>query len=216
MKKDPASKETVDASLSLARLCLRFGRTMRATYHEDGERLESDTDHTVMLGIMATAFAAEFAPRLDRGKIAQFALIHDLAEVYAGDTPTYGIMSAEAIAEKDAREKAGTERIRKEYDAIFPWIGESMEEYERLDTPEARFVKTFDKIMAKLVHVLNDGATARKLGHTEASTREFHDHQAGKIRASYAQDQPEAMALLDAVRELVCGVDFEGARKKVE
>lgn len=214
MRKDPGAKEVVDASLDLARLCLAFGRTMRATYHEDGKRMESDTDHTVMLGIMAAAFAKEFAPHLDRGKIAQFALIHDLAEVYAGDTPTYGIMSAEQIAEKDAREKAATERIRKEFDGVFPWMGETMEEYERLDTPEARFVKTFDKIMAKLVHVLNDGATARELGHTEASTRAFHDHQAGKIRGSYASDQPEAMALLDAVREMVCSVDFDGSRKK--
>lgn len=197
MTKNPASKETVDASLELARLCLAFGRVMRATYHEDGTRYESDTDHTVMLGIMAPAFAAEFAPHLDRGLIAQFALIHDLAEAYAGDTPTYGTLSDEAKSDKDAREKAAIERIRKEFDGVYPWIGETLEAYERLDTPEARFVKVFDKVMPKLVHVLNDGATARELGHTLETTDAFHKDQAAKIRASYGADQPEAMALLE-------------------
>lgn len=214
MSKDPGAPETIRASLELAALCLRFGRTMRATYHEDGKRAESDTDHTVMLGIMACAFAKEFRPDLDRGKIAEYALIHDLPEAYAGDTPTFGIMTAEAIAEKEERENAAIARIRSEFDGSYPWIGETMEAYERLDSPEARFVKTLDKAMAKLVHILNDGATARELGHDERSTREFHDHQAAKLRGSYAKDQPEAMAFIDAVREMVCGVDFAGLKGK--
>ena len=42
-------------AIRLADLILRFGRVNRATYHPDGERPESDTDHTVMLGILACA-----------------------------------------------------------------------------------------------------------------------------------------------------------------
>ena len=74
--------ETIAAdALSLAKLLLQFGRTNRITYHEDGVTPESDTDHTVMLGVMACAFAARYAPHLNNGKIAQFAFIHDLVEV---------------------------------------------------------------------------------------------------------------------------------------
>ena len=83
----------LNAALDLARLCLQFGRVERITRHEDGVRLETDTDHTVMLGIFACAFAASFAPGLNTGLIAQFAMIHDLVEVYAGDTVTMQALS---------------------------------------------------------------------------------------------------------------------------
>jgi putative hydrolase of HD superfamily len=74
--------------IELAQLCLRFGRVDRATTHEDGQRHETDTDHTVMLGVIACAFASSCGLDLDIGKVAQFALVHDLVEAHAGDTNT--------------------------------------------------------------------------------------------------------------------------------
>lgn len=65
---------TVWKVVELGQLCLQFGRVNRVTYHEDGRRLESDTDHTVMLGILACAFAEQYAPHLDLGLVAQFTL----------------------------------------------------------------------------------------------------------------------------------------------
>lgn len=208
MKKDPAAKEVVDASLKLASLCLQFGRTMRVTYHEDGKQLESDTDHTVMLGIMACAFAKEFAPHLDLGKIAQYALVHDLPEVYAGDTSTFGGLTEAQKADKDAREHAAISRIRTEYGSVFPWVADTIEEYETLESPEARFVKVFDKALPKIVHVLNDGVTARELGHTKESTDAFCAEQARQILAGYGHDQPEALAFMDAMRELMLTINY--------
>lgn len=209
MKRDPTAKEMVDASLKLASLCLQFGRTMRVTYHEDGEQLESDTDHTVMLGIMACAFARECAPHLDLGKIAQYALVHDFPEVYAGDTSTFGGLSEAQKADKHAREQAATERIEKEFGAVYPWVHATIEEYERLDTPEARFVKVFDKALPKIVHVLNDGVTARELGHTKEATDAFCREQVTQIQAGYGHDQPEALAFMDAMRELMMTITYK-------
>ena len=84
---DHHARETADAVIALGRLALRFGRVDRITYHDDGVTAESDTDHTVMLGLIACAFAAAHLPDLDVGLIAEFAPVHDLVEVYAGDTP---------------------------------------------------------------------------------------------------------------------------------
>lgn len=81
--------------LELASLCLSFGAINRITCHQDGETLESDTTHTVMLGIVACQLAEEFYPTLDRGIIAQLALIHDLHEATAGDTQTLRISAEE-------------------------------------------------------------------------------------------------------------------------
>ncbi len=46
-------KALADSMVGLARLSLTFGQDNRITYHPDGKTPESDTDHTVMLGIIA-------------------------------------------------------------------------------------------------------------------------------------------------------------------
>lgn len=187
--------------IDLGSLALAFGRVNRITCHPDGVTPESDTDHTVMLGIAACAFAARFAPSLDLGKIAQFALVHDFVEVYAGDTPTARIMSDADNLDKSEREAAALARIREQFDGEFPWIGETIESYERLDTPEARFVKVVDKAMPKITNTLNKGATFLNQGHDEQSASEFLAHQQQKLAGSYGSDQPEAVALLRALGE---------------
>ena len=65
----PISRHTAEKIIDLAQLCLRFGRVNRITYHEDGKRFESDTDHTVMLAVVACAFATQYAPYLDVGRL---------------------------------------------------------------------------------------------------------------------------------------------------
>ncbi len=194
-------EEIVAKVIELGEMILAFGRVDRITRHPDGEMLESDTDHTVMLGIVACSYAATLAPELDRGKIAQFALIHDLVEVYAGDTATFRILTEEDVQGKEARERAALERIRREYDGIFPWIGETLEEYESLASAEARFVKVIDKVLPKITHILNKGAVSRALGHTNESKGEFLAHQYHKIAESYGADQPEALRLLQALNQ---------------
>jgi 5'-deoxynucleotidase YfbR-like HD superfamily hydrolase len=147
--------------LELALLCLDYGLVNRKTMHQDGITYESDTTHTVMLGVIGTAVAAKLYPHLDLGKISQFIMVHDLVEVYAGDTPTLKITHDTFFQEKEERERQALERIKSEFHETFPWICDTIEEYERLQSPEARFVKAFDKILPKLTVILNDGASIK-------------------------------------------------------
>lgn len=62
----------------LASLVLDFGKVDRITAHQDGVFPESDTDHTVMLGVIGVSLAKRLYNDLDLGLIAQFALVHDL------------------------------------------------------------------------------------------------------------------------------------------
>ncbi len=203
------TNETVKKTIELGRLLLQFGLTLRATHHEDGETRETDTTHTVMLGIMACAYADVYASHLDKGKIAQYALVHDLVEVYAGDTPTLGVTDEVLMKAKDEREAAALARIKFEYISSYPWIAKTIEEYERLDSPEARYVKVFDKVLPKIVHILNKGVTVRSLGHIGTSTKDFHIYQIDKLRGTYGADQKEAMDLLRGICDAV-----EMARKE--
>jgi len=204
--KKPDSREVVEKSLELAQLLLAFGRIDRVAKHEDGKTWESNTDHTVMLGVMACAFAKEYAPHLDTGKIAEFSLVHDLVEVYAGDTMSFRIATDAQKEDKETREHMALERIRTEYSSIFPWVSDTIERYEERDTPEACFVKFFDKLLPKMTHILNSGTVIRDLGHTKESSEAFHKHQIAEIMSGYGKGHSEVEKLYHAIAERMVGV----------
>lgn len=181
--------------LHLAALCLRLGRVDRATRHEDGSRPETDTDHTVMLGIVACACASRCAPHLDVGKIARFSLVHDLVEAYSGDVMSLG-MDASTRGAKERAEAEALERIRAEFTAL-PWVAATIDEYESLASEEARFVKIVDKVLPKLTHLLNGGAALAEHGFSAEYAHRSHMEQRRTMAHEYPQ--ADALALFDAV-----------------
>ena len=99
-------------ALILTALTLRLGTIERATRHPDGLRPESDTTHSCMLALLAIALAPQAAVPLDAGLLAQLALVHDLAEAYAGDVNTAGGLDAAGREKKERREQAALGGIR--------------------------------------------------------------------------------------------------------
>lgn len=196
----PPVTELADGLVDLARLALAFGRIDRiAVYHPDQVTPESDTDHTVMLVWAACAIAATWFPgQLDVGLVAQYAAVHDAPEVYAGDTPTLRITD-EGRAAKAAREAAAVDRLAAEFTHRLPWFAYTLRNYEDQRFPEARFVRGVDKIMPKLVHLLDRCAGLLEQGISrgelaDAFARQHHD------MASYVG---EFQAVLDVRDELV-------------
>lgn len=179
----------MERALRLARISLAFGRVERATRHEDGVRVETDTDHTVMLGLVAGELAP---PSLDRAKVTAFALVHDLAEVYAGDTQTLTITPA-GMAAKHAREDAARARLAGEL-GEGSWIAQALAEYEAQRQPEARFVRLVDKVLPKLTHAFNGCAAALSLT-DRAGFFEAHERQYRKLCEEYPEF-PEVLELL--------------------
>lgn len=197
--RDAGQDDELRASLVyLSEVCLAFGRTNRATFHPDGVTPESDTDHTVMLGIVAAALAARLYPHLDRGLIAQFALVHDLVEVHAGDTPTLQI-SAAGLAEKEAREDDALHQLEAEFGPELPWVPDTIRAYEDRVSAEARFVKTVDKLLPKVLVGLNGGATLATHGMTAVAAMRAWNDQRAAMEQSYAAEFPEILALTDAL-----------------
>lgn len=194
--------ELADAAIELGGLALAFGRIDRtAVYHPDGVTPESDSDHTVMLGWVACAFAARCAPQLDLGLVAQFALVHDAVEVHAGDTPTLRI-DADGRAAKAAREHAALLRLADEFGDRLPWFPEAIAVYEAQRLPEARFVRALDKLMPKIVHLLDGAAGLVEQGMRRAELLEVFTRQ----RADMTRYAGEFTALLALHAELVARV----------
>jgi len=119
-----------------------------------GGRHENDAEHSWSVALFACALAPQIDPKLNVGKICQFATVHDLAEIYAGDTSNFA--SKAKLATKDSREQVALRRLSEEYVAL-PWIAETLQAYERQDTDEARFVKAMDKVLVLLYDFVEKG-----------------------------------------------------------
>lgn len=203
------TKQFIDKTIQLGELLIQFGKVDRAIYVDMKGTVESDTDHTVMLAVMACAIADALGLKLDLGKIAQYALIHDLVEVYAGDVSTLDFHNTD-FATKEANEREALDRIKREFSGTFPWIGRTIEAYELLDDEEARYVKTLDKVMPAISHLFSDAKVVDEgFDDPEAFLRSVRARDTA-MRGSYAANQEIIMQL----RELLLEPTIENKFKK--
>jgi putative hydrolase of HD superfamily len=187
-----------DAIVQLGELALTFGRQFRSTCHPDGKTRESDTDHTVMLGLVGCALARQYFPGLNVGLVAQYALVHDLPEAYVGDTCTLRTLSADAQADKERREQAASWRISEQFASSLPWVGNTLVDYEARLAPEARYIKALDKLMPKVTQILNSASTVRGAGMGAVELAERHRDQVQAMK-EYASDFPALFDVLDVL-----------------
>jgi len=187
---NPTAAEAVE----LGRFALTFARVQRATFHPDGKRRETDSDHTVMLGLIALAFC----PReLDHGIVAEFCLVHDLVETYAGDTDTSMGLTARQAANKAVSEDKALKRIVAEFNEAAPWLIRRMRQYEQQQVAEARYVRLLDKAMPKITHILNRGEAYRRSGVALADMERAHTLQLVKLRSEYPELRNGAFECID-------------------
>ncbi len=132
-------------------------KTLYRMIHLERGRMESDAEHTWHLCMFALLLRNEVSCELNLEKVFKLALLHDLPELYAGDTYAFDEEGKKTKALRE--EKAATELfsilpedLRNELHALFL-------EYESLASPEARFVKAIDKIQPILSSVKTDGLT---------------------------------------------------------
>lgn len=211
------TKEITDDYLSalvdLGAFLFAFARVNRATHLDPDGTPESDTDHTVMLSVMACAVAAKFHPDYDIGKVAQYALVHDLVEVYAGDVVTIDYNGVDKEA-KAASEQAALNKIKERFAGNFAWIHETIEQYESLSDPEARFVKAIDKVMPGIAQQLSGSKTINEtFDDPEAFEASMHAIT-NDMTDNYAHDQPHALALRHKLVELLVAEKYAHHGKK--
>src|SRR5712664_2165561 len=78
----------------------------------DGSRVETSAEHSWHLALMAIVLHEHFSESIDLGRALALIAVHDLAEVYAGDTVIY---DASAVATQVEREDAAARRL---FDAL--------------------------------------------------------------------------------------------------
>ncbi|MFI1200253.1 HD family hydrolase [Streptomyces sp. NPDC020883] len=152
------------------------------------DRRENDAEHSWHLALM-TLVLAEYADEpIDTGKVLALVVLHDLVEIYAGDTFLYDTAAA---ADQREREQAAADRLF----ALLPTDQQDhfrslWDEFEERRTPEARFAKAMDRLQPLLLNYGNRGGTWRTPGVTEQDvlTRKSVIKDASADLWRYAQD----------------------------
>lgn len=194
------AKEVAEQFSQLYQLFMRLGQVRRTTLHPDGEE-ESDATHTVALAAASAHVAISLGH--DPRRAVMLALVHDLAEVYAGDVSTARPLTED---EKLAKREAELEASRRIADETpwAPWLHELMTAYERQADPTARLVCVLDKSCPRVTHLASGLRGLFRLGMDVAEIRSVIGNNDEGLRAQYPE-QEEALAIRDCLGAAVLG-----------
>ncbi len=126
------------------------------------DRYANMVEHSYQLALIAWYLVEKEGLALNKDLVLRYALVHDLVEVYAGDTYFY---DSEAAKTKEKREQEALRTLKKTIPE-FKELHETISEYEKKNDSESRFVYALDKIIDPLNIYLEGG----KLWHEKKIT----------------------------------------------
>ena len=130
---------------------------LRRTMLVDGSRRENDAEHSWHIAVMAMIFEEYAAEPVDISRAVKMCVVHDLIEIYAGDTFAY---DAAGNADKAEREAAAADKLfaqlPKEQGAE---IRSLWEEFDAMQTPDAKYAACMDRLQPFLHNTLTGGHT---------------------------------------------------------
>ena len=131
---------------------------MRQTLLADKSREESDAEHSWHIALMALTLLEHAGfEGIDINRVVKMAIIHDLVEIYAGDTFAYDTVNNES---KEEREKEAADKL---FGLLPPEQGEEYrglwEEFDEMETPDAMYAAAIDRLQPFINNTLTDGHT---------------------------------------------------------
>ncbi|WP_459707279.1 HD domain-containing protein [Actinophytocola sp. KF-1] len=175
----------------------RLKTVLRASTLAAADRRENDAEHSWHLALMVPVLAEYADEPIDVGHTIRLVVVHDLVEIYAGDTPLY---DDRLRTDQVERELAAADKLfgllpadqAREFRALW-------DEFEERRTPEARFAKAIDRLEPNLLNWMAGGGTWLTPGVT-----------ADTVRDRTAHIGEASMALGEAMRALIAGAERNG------
>lgn len=126
------------------------------------DRYENSAEHSWQIALLALSLAPYAESGVDINRVVAMLLVHDVGEIDTGDTIVYAVGGWE---ERKAAELAAVIRIfglvpepqRSQFLEL--WL-----EFEKGETPEARFANAADRAMPALLNLANNGQSWRENG----------------------------------------------------
>lgn len=164
----------------------------------EADRDETDGEHAFTLAMIALSLNQRLNRNLDSGKIAQYALIHDLVEVHAGDTSVKAPEDEHSL--KESRELEAYQKIKEDFATTFPWVHVMIKAYEEKADPESKFVYIVDKYAGALSWLAGEGGKWKRYYPQEDGSL-YHEVVA-RLRAKVTRfNEPKMLELFDVIHD---------------
>ncbi|AEB28258.1 HD domain-containing protein [Francisella hispaniensis] len=164
----------------------------------DGNCHENSAEHSWQVALTANILAEYASVSLDITKVTKMLLIHDIVEIYSGDT--FAFADSQTLNSQKHNELAAIQRIAK----ILPKSqGKQLEqlwlEFDSAQTDEAKFANAIDRLVPAIQNLNNDGGTWKKHRITKVKVLErnkylneiapkLHDYLLEKLEENFVGD----------------------------
>ena len=129
----------------------------RRTMLIDGSRRENDAEHSWHIAVMALLFKEYAIEPVNIERAVKMCIVHDLIEIYAGDTFAY---DTTANKDKAEREAAAADKL---FSHLPPEQGSEIrllwEEFDEMKTPDSKYAACMDRLQPFLHNTLTEGHT---------------------------------------------------------
>jgi len=140
--------------------------------HED--RLENSAEHSWQLALAALILSEYANEKVDVNHVIKMLLVHDLVEVYSGDTFHYHKEADETLV---AREMEAAKKIfgilseEQGKELLALWM-----EFENQRTPEAQFAASIDRLIPMLMNSYSGGKAWKEFSITSKQVLDKNQH----------------------------------------
>lgn len=150
-------QERLDRQLLFLQEVDQMKQIERRSLIMDGSRRENDAEHSWHLALMAMLLFEYAEEGVDLHRVLKMALIHDLIEIYAGDTFAFDVQGNQT---KAAREHEAADKL---FEILPKEQGRQLrilwEEFDEMQTPDACYAAAIDRLQPFLSNLATNGHT---------------------------------------------------------
>ncbi|MCR5105768.1 MAG: HD domain-containing protein [Eubacterium sp.] len=162
-----SGNERLDQQLKFSAEIDKMTRIIRRTSLIDRSRRENDAEHSWHIAAMAMLFEEYAKEPVNVSRAIEMCVVHDLIEIYAGDTFAY---DAKANEDKAEREKKAADKLFSQLpQEQGKMIRDLWEEFDAMETSDAKYASCMDRLQPFMHNTLTEGFTWAESGTNRAS-----------------------------------------------
>ena len=147
----------LDQQLKFSAEIDQMTQILRRTLLVDKSRRENDAEHSWHIAVMALLFEEYAKEPVNVSRVAEMCVVHDLVEIYAGDTFAYDVNGNQ---DKQAREAAAADKLFAQLpEEQGSRIRALWEEFDAVETADAKYAACMDRLQPFLHNTLTAGHT---------------------------------------------------------
>lgn len=154
-----SGNKRLDSQLRFTAEIDKMTSVLRRTLLLDRSRCENDAEHSWHIAVMALLFEEYAIEKVNTLHAVEMLLVHDLVEIYAGDTFAYDREGNKSKAEREnsAAEKLFSMLPEEQKERIKSlWL-----EFDAAETADAKYANCMDKLQPFFHNIMTEGYTWR-------------------------------------------------------